>query len=195
MAEKVKKSTAGKKGEDAEKAKPEKAASPKPKAKAKAKAVAKATAKAKAKAKAKATAKAKAKASGKRKIEAEPEEEESDKKKKKAAKKRRESGSSISSDGLLLDSLVRKMKDNILNYINLFDGRVYKPTLKSEMKEKAGAGALSQRVLNVYWTRCSCGVTCRAASKDIAHFFFHSEGASFMQRMCAALKAGQLFVS
>ena len=82
-----------------------------------------------------------------------------------------------------------------MEFMEQFNGRKYKPSMKNEMKQAAGVHRLTQCALNIYWTRFSCGVTCKAVEKDFAHFYFHSATGTVTQRLCAALKAGQLFVS
>ena len=198
-----------------------KAASKKPWAKAKPKAKAKAkpsaAPKAKGKAKSKSTdakslpaAKGKAKAKTSRKQKATGDDDHDS-----PASRRRLSGSSATSNPASEAPTTRRSRRSessansnprqpqhsqrdvreLVDFAKLFWDREFKATMKPELKEKVGSCNLDQCSLNIYWTRCSCGVTCKAASKDVAYFFFSSEAVGFTARLCIALKAAQTFVS
>ena len=196
------------------KAKSSKSPKPKTKAAAKAKATSKAKAAAKAKTRPGAKGKAKAKASPKRRATARPEtEDEHDSPASRRARSSRSSrNSNPESEGAPSSRRGRPSTSSgnsnprqpehserdvraLLDCAKLFGNREFRATMKPEMKEKVGCGNLAQCALNVYWTRCSCGVTCKAPSKDVAYFFFSSTDVGFTPRLCVALKSAQIFVS
>ena len=155
--------------------------------KPKTKAAPKATAKAKAKAKAKAAPKSSPKAKAKGKAKASKNAEDSH-----PRKSLKETKDSKSYDNIN-EYQVDQAKQAIMAYAEKYVGRKYKPALKKELRSDAGP-RLTNSGLNIYWTKCGCGVSCKTVSKDTGYFYFRGQGVSYLLRLCVAIKAAYLLV-
>ena len=49
--------------------------------------------------------------------------------------------------------------------------------------------------LNIYWTRCSVGVTDRATGKDVVYYSYNNSSACVAHKIAVALKCGMKSVS
>ena len=152
----------------------------KPKAKAVPKATANAKAKAKAKAAPKSSPKAKAKAKTKNAADSHP---------KKSLKETKGSKSYDNIDEYQVD----QAKQAIMAYAEKYVGMKYKPALKKGLRSDAGPRPTNSG-LNIYWTKCGCGVSCKTVSKDTGYFYFRGQGVSYLLRLCVAIKAAYLLV-
>lgn len=153
-------------------------AAPKPKAKGKARAKGEAVAKAKASPKAKTKAspkgKAKAKAKGRPKTGGKADFEE-----------RHRQSHLFDSD--LLASYEKFAKS--------FDATMEVKSPQFKEQARAELGEYTGYRLNIYWTRCSVGVTDLSSGKDVVNFTFNTSSACDVHKLAVALKCGMDTVS
>ena len=166
------------KGKAKKEASPKANASPKAKSKAQAKAKSKAQAKAKSKpqgkAENKAEPKAKAKAKGRPKKEKDTE----------YLERQRES--------MLFNA---KQVEVFEKFAKSFDETLDVKNSKFKEDARAKAGDYDGYRLNIYWTRCSVGVTDRATGKDVVYYSYNNSSACVVHKIAVALKCGMKSVS
>ena len=115
-------------------------------------------------------------------LQAEDEKKKSPKKAKLAKKKSDEPSRFFAASAL----------EAMVNFAAQFQNNRFHSRMKASLREQLG-NQLHHCTLNVYWTRCACGVHCRTIEKDISYFFLQGDASTFLIRLCLAMKAAHLF--
>ena len=80
-------------------------------------------------------------------------------------------------------------------FARLFDPKTHSVTddnFKALLRSKLDVSPECGFRLNIYWSRCACGVTSKEEKKDLHNFSFNGAGAADVHRLAVAVKCGEL---